>query len=169
MSEPRGPESDQPKENASLSQFSSPDESTDFLPDTASYFETWFANLRPAPHANSDERPPVADSPPAAQLRFEGTLWVDSYLAYLVHSRSGTLIVGELGEVEADVLVAVAIIDGRVRGNIHATERVELQSHARVIGDIESPAVAIHPGAVFEGQCRFVSGAVTESVSKARA
>jgi cytoskeletal protein CcmA (bactofilin family) len=96
-------------------------------------------------------------------------LWVDSYLAYLLHSRTGTLIVGEMGEVESDILVAVAIIDGQVRGNIHATERVELQSHARVIGDIESPAVAIHTGAVFEGQCRFVSGAANESASKARA
>jgi cytoskeletal protein CcmA (bactofilin family) len=81
-------------------------------------------------------------------------LWVDSYLAYLLHSQTGTLIVSKTGEVEADIVAAVVIIDGLVRGNICASERVELQSHAQVIGDIESPAVAIQPGAVFEGQCR---------------
>jgi hypothetical protein len=161
MSEPRRDESDHTTEDASLNQSSTPSEAADFLSDTTPYFETWFEKVRPALESNSDERPAAGHCPPAAQLKFEGTLWVDSYLAYLLRSQTGTLVVGEMGEVESDIVVAVAIIDGRVRGNIQATERVELQSHARVFGDIESPAVAIQPGAVFEGQCRFVSTVAT--------
>jgi cytoskeletal protein CcmA (bactofilin family) len=42
-----------------------------------------------------------------------------------------------------------------VRGDIHATGKVELGSTSRVIGDIETPELAIQPGAVFEGRCAF--------------
>jgi cytoskeletal protein CcmA (bactofilin family) len=150
MSEPYGDRSNLTVEDAALKQSFTLSEADDFLPDTSSYFETWIEKLKP------DLGPPLPppENSTAAQLKFEGTLWVDSYLAYLLQSQTGTLIVSETGEVDADIVAAVVIIDGLVRGNICASERVELQSHALVIGDIESPAVAIQPGAVFEGQCR---------------
>jgi len=56
----------------------------------------------------------------------------------------------------AVIFVATAIVDGLLRGDIRATERVELGSQARVIGNIETPALAIQPGAMFEGQCHFL-------------
>jgi hypothetical protein len=50
---------------------------------------------------------------------------VDGYAAGFLRSLTGTLIVGEAGEAECDMIVATVIIDGCVRGNVHATERVE--------------------------------------------
>lgn len=82
---------------------------------------------------------------------------MDSYVTGFIRSLTGTLIIGESGEVECDMIVATVIIDGCLRGNIHATERVEFGSHARVFGNIESPALSIQPGAVFEGQCHVLS------------
>ena len=52
--------------------------------------------------------------------------------------------------------MANATINGLVRGSIRATESVELTSSARVIGNIETTALSIQPGAIFEGQCRFL-------------
>ena len=49
------------------------------------------------------------------------------------------------------------IIEGDVRGDIHATERVEIGNHASVIGNIEAGIISIQPGAVFEGRCVFLS------------
>src|SRR5258706_10598823 len=138
--------------DACLNQSFTQCESADFPSDTASYFETWIDNLK----ANRSWQNPAANNSSAAQLKFEGTLWVDFHLAFVMLSQTGTLVVTETGEIESDIKVAVAIIDGQVRGNIHATERVELRSHARVIGNIEAPAVAIQPGAVFEGRCHFL-------------
>ena len=86
----------------------------------------------------------------------KGTLRVDGPAAGQLRSLTGTLILGEAADVDSNVVVATAIIDGSLHGDIHATERVELQSHAKVFGNIESPALAIQPGAVFEGQCRFL-------------
>lgn len=116
------------------------------LPDTSQCFEAWLDSLRPA----------AKPTAPVSQFNFEGTLRLDCKVTGAVHSVSGTLIVSESAEVEADVVVATAIIEGLVRGQIRATERVKLGSKARVIGNIETPMLAIQPGAMFAGQCNYL-------------
>jgi len=160
MSEPQGQLSGLPVEEAPLDRSSS---AADFLSDTSQYFEAWREDLKSSlePNKNHGQPETVADAPTvdaftSGELRFEGTLRVDCFVTGSLRSLTGTLIVGEAGEAEGDIIVAAAIIDGCLRGNIHATERVELGSHARVFGKIESPALSIAPGAVFEGECNFL-------------
>lgn len=160
MSDPQGQLSGLPVEEAPLNGSSN---AADFLPDTSQYFEAWLENLKPSLEPNKNQSQPetvaaasTADAFTSGEFRFEGTLRVDGYAAGFLRSLTGTLIVGESGEVECDMIVATAIIYGCVRGNIQATERVELGSQARVFGKIESPALSIQPGAVFEGQCHFL-------------
>jgi cytoskeletal protein CcmA (bactofilin family) len=133
----------------SLLNDSSRGESADSLPDTSSYFEAWLDSLRPSAKT-------VVSPAPAPQFNFEGTLRIDCYVTGVVRSQTGTLIVSETAELQANIFVATAIVDGLLRGDIRATERVELGSQARVIGNIETPALAIQPGAMFEGQCHFL-------------
>lgn len=146
----------------SLLNDSSRDEFADSLPETSQYFEAWLESLRPSAK--------IVESPaPASQFNFEGTLRLDGYLTGVVRSQTGTLIISETAELQANIFVATAIVDGLVRGDIRATERVELGSQARVIGNIETPALAIQPGAMFEGQCHFLpSPRITESEQIAR-
>jgi cytoskeletal protein CcmA (bactofilin family) len=118
----------------------------DLPPDTTSFFETWLKSLGPSSRLIDNPATP-------SQLNFDGALRVDCYVSGVVHSPTGTLTVSETGEVHGNILVATAIIDGLVRGDIRATKRIELGSKARVIGNIETPALAIQPGAMFEGQC----------------
>jgi cytoskeletal protein CcmA (bactofilin family) len=127
----------------------SPGESADSLREPTTYFETWLESLTPSSK-------PVEIPAPASRLDFEGTLRIDCHVAAAVHSRTGALMMGETAELQGNIFVAVAIINGLVRGDIRASERVELGSQARVIGDIETPALAIQPGAFFEGQCHFL-------------
>ena len=152
-------------DDAPLNQSLASSESADFLPETSHYFEAWLENLKPALEPNKDLAQPAHPAPDnsaaAGEFRFEGTLRVDCYVTGLLRSLTGTLIVSETAEVESDIVVATAVIDGFLRGDIHATERVELQSHAQVIGNIESPALTIQPGAVFEGQCHFLPSPFT--------
>lgn len=140
-------------------------ESPDLPYNTSPYFDAWLESIQPI--LASDENPvsgetrpsvePLPEPPPVpGEFRFEGTLRVDCYISGLVRSDKGTLVVNETGEVDTDLFVPVAIIDGLVRGDIKATERVELGSCARVIGNIETPSLRIEPGAVFEGHCHFV-------------
>jgi cytoskeletal protein CcmA (bactofilin family) len=143
---------------------SSAGESEDFLPDTTPYFEAWLAKIKPSTEsavnldpASAQLEPPITEERPAdqAEFRFEGTLRIGCYVTGNMHSQTGTLISTETGEIYADIFVATAIIDGLLHGDVHASERVELGSTARVIGNITTPGLSIQPGAVFEGQCHF--------------
>src|SRR3990167_5291007 len=59
------------------------------------------------------------------QGKFKGEIFSD-----------GTLIVGEGGLVEGQVEIGKILIQGDVRGNIHAKDRIEINAPAVVQGDI---------------------------------
>jgi cytoskeletal protein CcmA (bactofilin family) len=62
-----------------------------------------------------------------------------------------SLIVEKSGVVEADIETQNVEIGGQVTGNIAATDKVELKSDCRVIGDIKAPRILIADGASFKG------------------
>ncbi|MGR3303690.1 MAG: bactofilin family protein [Candidatus Scalindua sp.] len=68
-------------------------------------------------------------------------------------SNEGELIVGKTGEIKANVKVKNATIEGRVDGNILASEKVELKQKAHLIGDLQARTLVIEEGVVFVGQC----------------
>ena len=90
------------------------------------------------------------------EANFKGMLRVDGGLSGRVSSADGTLIVSTNGRVDANVEVAVAQIFGTVNGDITATKRIEMGRVAKVTGNIQTPALVIEQGAVFEGSCRMV-------------
>jgi cytoskeletal protein CcmA (bactofilin family) len=90
------------------------------------------------------------------EANFKGMLRVDGHLSGQVKSEGGTLIVGNNGQVDADIDVAVATIHGSVNGDIIASQRLELGRAAKVNGNIQTPSLVIEQGAVFEGSCRMV-------------
>jgi cytoskeletal protein CcmA (bactofilin family) len=89
------------------------------------------------------------------EANFKGMLRVDGHLSGQVKSEGGTLIVGNNGQVDADIEVAVATIHGSVNGDITASQRLELGRAAKVHGNITTPSLVIEQGAVFEGSCRM--------------
>ena len=90
------------------------------------------------------------------EANFKGMLRVDGGLSGRVSSQDGTLIVSTNGRVDANVEVAVAQIYGTVNGDITATKRIEMGRVAKVTGNIQTPALVIENGALFEGSCRMV-------------
>jgi cytoskeletal protein CcmA (bactofilin family) len=62
-----------------------------------------------------------------------------------------SLFVESSGVVEADIETQNVEIAGRVTGNIAATDKVELKSDCRVVGDIKAPRILIADGASFKG------------------
>lgn len=67
----------------------------------------------------------------------------------------GGLIVGETGEVDADIEVISIAINGRVKGAIKAKEKIEIFSKGRVIGSVATPKLIIEDGAFFQGSCQM--------------
>jgi cytoskeletal protein CcmA (bactofilin family) len=103
------------------------------------------------------------------EANFKGMLRVDGHLSGRVSSQDGTLIVSTGGQVDADVEVSVAQIYGTVVGNVTATKRIELGRVAKVTGDIQTPALVIEQGAVFEGSCRMQQIKDEQAKGEARA
>ncbi|HEX8339253.1 MAG TPA: polymer-forming cytoskeletal protein [Pyrinomonadaceae bacterium] len=91
------------------------------------------------------------------EANFKGMLRVDGGLSGRVSSADGTLIVSTNGRVDANVEVAVAQIYGTVNGDITASKRIEMGRVAKVTGNIQTPALVIEQGALFEGSCRMVA------------
>ena len=92
------------------------------------------------------------------EVTFEGVLHFDGHSMGNIRSAGGVLVVTNKGRVDADIDVGVAVINGAVVGNITATERVFLDSDALVRGQIITRRLSMRPGAIFEGDCKFIDG-----------
>ena len=90
------------------------------------------------------------------EATFKAMLRIDGHFSGRITSSSGSLIVGAGGQVNADVEVSVAKIQGIVNGDVVATQRIELGRAAKLSGNIQTPSLVIEQGAVFEGSCKMV-------------
>jgi cytoskeletal protein CcmA (bactofilin family) len=61
------------------------------------------------------------------------------------------LTVGANGTVRAEVNAKSLVIVGRVTGNVHGSERVEIQATGIVEGDVNAPRLVVAEGAVING------------------
>jgi cytoskeletal protein CcmA (bactofilin family) len=103
------------------------------------------------------------------EANFKGMLRVDGHLSGRVSSQDGTLIVSTGGQVDANVEVSVAQIYGTVNGDIVASKRIELGRVAKVTGNIQTPALVIEQGAIFEGSCRMAALRDEQAKTESRA
>lgn len=87
-------------------------------------------------------------------LTFEGAMRIDGRLEGEVISKD-TLIIGEMGQVKAQVEVGQFICKGRFSGDILARRLVKLYPPAEVTGTMRAPAIVIDDGAVFNGKCEM--------------
>ncbi len=90
------------------------------------------------------------------ETEFHAMLRVDGHLIGTVASESGTLIIGTNGQVDANITVAAAMINGAVNGDIIASEKLQLGRTARVMGNIQSPRLIVEEGAILEGSCSML-------------
>lgn len=92
------------------------------------------------------------------ELHFEQTFRVDGKLTGKVIS-DGDLVIGERGEIEGEIEVGRVFVSGIVRGHIRTARRLEICAGGRVFADVETPALVIGEGALFEGNCAMERGA----------
>jgi len=86
------------------------------------------------------------------ELEFEDTMRIDGRFNGKIMSKN-ELIVGESATIEGDVHVGRIAISGTVIGKIVATQRVEIHRNGKVYSDIDTPALVIEEGAIFQGNC----------------
>ena len=87
-------------------------------------------------------------------VRFHGAIRIDGRLEG-TSVRGETLVVGERGQVDAEIEVERLRVGGHLRGNITAKRWVELLETSQVTGMIRTPRLTIWRGAVFNGKCEM--------------
>jgi cytoskeletal protein CcmA (bactofilin family) len=86
------------------------------------------------------------------ELSFQDTLRIDGKFEGTI--KDGLLlIIGESADVNAEIHVATISVSGRLRGDVHAKERVELHASARCYCNLETRVLVVEEGAMFEGGC----------------
>lgn len=66
-----------------------------------------------------------------------------------------TLTIGPNGQIEADLQAKNIVVQGHVKGNINASEKVFIQESAQVFGDIVAADISVMDGAHFEGSAKI--------------
>ena len=103
------------------------------------------------------------------ELEFEDTMRIDGKFNGRIRSKN-ELIVGESAHIEGEIHVGRIAISGTVVGKITADQRVEIHRNGKVYSDVETPALIIEEGAIFQGNCVMgdkKGGSVT-SIAKAQ-
>lgn len=64
----------------------------------------------------------------------------------------GVIVIEPSGKWLGNITANILIINGHIEGNIIALDKIEIQKKAKIIGNVNSPKIAIESGAVHEGR-----------------
>jgi cytoskeletal protein CcmA (bactofilin family) len=100
-------------------------------------------------------------------IKFDGIMMIDGSVNGKISTDNGKLVVSESGIIKATITTKSAVIDGRVDGNIVASDKVVLKQKAHLIGDLQAKTLVIEDGVVFIGLCNVnPEGAKTDNIVK---
>ena len=88
-------------------------------------------------------------------MTFSGGLRVDGVIHGNVAEQPGspsTIILSEHGRIEGSVTAAKIVLNGAVVGPVKSGQFIELQTKARITGDLHYKSLEMHTGAVIDGK-----------------
>jgi cytoskeletal protein CcmA (bactofilin family) len=89
-------------------------------------------------------------------IRFTGGLRIDGEVRGNVEAAEGAsssmLVLSEQARIEGAVSVAHFVTNGTIVGQVTISESLEMQSRAKIVGDVDYALIEMHQGAVIEGR-----------------
>ncbi|HAF44464.1 MAG TPA: cell shape determination protein CcmA [Gallionellaceae bacterium] len=101
-------------------------------------------------------------------VSFSGGLRVDGEIIGKViadPSKPSTLVLSEHARVQGEINVTHLVVNGSIVGPVHVAEYLELQSKAKVIGDVHYKTLEIQLGAIVEGKLIHLAEATDKVVA----
>ncbi|MDR0322706.1 MAG: polymer-forming cytoskeletal protein [Treponema sp.] len=90
-------------------------------------------------------------------LKFATTLRIQGNFRGTIEA-SGDLIVDKEAVVDADhITVSSLAVYGNISGTVHAHDKVDMMSGAKVHGDVSAVRLRIADGVLFEGKCKMTN------------
>jgi cytoskeletal protein CcmA (bactofilin family) len=97
----------------------------------------------------------------SGKISFDGAVRIDGAVDGEITGKD-SITIAESATITAQIRAASVVVAGRVTGDIIATKRIEIRPSARVQGNLVSPALVVHEGAVFDGNCSMRSDGTRE-------
>lgn len=91
----------------------------------------------------------------SGDISFADQLQVEGKVVGKIASTGGTLVIGETGELEAQVDVGICVIHGSLYGDLIGKTKVEIRKTGKVHGDVITPVLLVEEGAVFNGAIKM--------------
>lgn len=85
------------------------------------------------------------------ELTGEEGLIIDGKVEGTIDLKGNQLIIGNKGDIKADVYAQTIIVNGSLTGELHGKEKVHISKTGKVNGNIFSPRVSLEDGAKFKG------------------
>ena len=114
----------------------------------------------PAPAAEPANRAPAATGDQATigkgllikgEITGSESLFIDGKVEGSINLPGNRVTVGRNGQVAANITAREIVILGKVRGNVAASDRVDIRAEGALTGDVTAARISIEDGAFFKG------------------
>jgi len=79
------------------------------------------------------------------------SLYIDGKVEGAINLPGNRVTVGRNGQVAANISAREVVVLGKVRGNVHASDRVDIRAEGSLTGDVAAARISIEDGAYFKG------------------
>ncbi len=79
------------------------------------------------------------------------SLYIDGKVEGAINLPGNRVTVGRNGQVAANIIAREVVVLGKVRGNVQASDRVDIRSEGSLTGDVAAARISIEDGAFFKG------------------
>jgi cytoskeletal protein CcmA (bactofilin family) len=120
-------------------------------------FEATTPTQRPAPAGAPGALPTGEQATIGKSLIVKGevsgseSLYIDGKVEGAINLPGNRVTVGRNGQVAANIMAREIVVLGKVRGNCHASDRIDIRSEGSLTGDVIAARISIEDGAFFKG------------------
>jgi cytoskeletal protein CcmA (bactofilin family) len=86
------------------------------------------------------------------------SLYIDGKVEGSISLPGNRVTIGRNGQVSANVTAREVVVLGKVKGNVSATDRVDIRAEGALSGDVAAARISIEDGAFFKGDIRKPDG-----------
>jgi cytoskeletal protein CcmA (bactofilin family) len=79
------------------------------------------------------------------------SLYIDGKVEGAINLPGNRVTIGRNGQVSANITAREIVVLGKVRGNMTASDRVDIRSEGSLTGDVTAQRISIEDGAFFKG------------------